>query len=569
MLVLLGALTLLLRLPAFSRTVIDWDESVYALMARSLLEGHWPYTAVWDHKPPGLYALFALGQWVLGPTVQSFRLLAVAAATATSYLLFLYGRDALGNPSVGLLAGVFYVIFSLQNGGLATNAEILMAPLVVLGFYILIARSSMVQPTSRSPARWVLAAGLCFGLAIQIKTVAVFDLAAALLVTVVFGVRGWRPRQDLAGRASTRARHLWTLVLLLLAGAAIPTLAVILVFTAGDHLGAYVQANFTANLAYARTASFSGTELLQSLIGQIRQALVLWVALPASLALAWMLRRSTHTVTLDLAVLAVWFACAFAAVLLGGRYFWHYYLQVLPPLTLIAGLAAVTAVSLRAFRDYPHGQTVTTPGTAVNRGQATLAPPWASSGTQPGTHVQRFATDRQEGPGAWSMQGQWPAGRLLLLALILLPALAQPVYSNAKLVAQEINDLTLGNAGSLRTDQAGYIGAYLRDRLAPDETVYVVDYEPIVYFLAGVDAPTRYVLPALLTRPELFPLISKQLAGTPVAEVERIMAQEPTYVVAYESHPSSPEYEALDRHLAMYYQVDSQVRDVLIYRRSR
>ncbi len=103
-----GALVLFLRLPALPQAVIDWDESVYLLMARSMLQGHVPYTVVWDHKPPGLYVLFALAQLLFGQSVLAIRLLAVAAVTVSCWLLLLYGRRVLGSWAIGGLAALFY-----------------------------------------------------------------------------------------------------------------------------------------------------------------------------------------------------------------------------------------------------------------------------------------------------------------------------------------------------------------------------------------------------------------------------------------------------------------------------
>jgi len=43
-----------LRISTFFQSVIDWDESVYLLMSKSILDGNLPYIQVWDHKPPDI-----------------------------------------------------------------------------------------------------------------------------------------------------------------------------------------------------------------------------------------------------------------------------------------------------------------------------------------------------------------------------------------------------------------------------------------------------------------------------------------------------------------------------------
>jgi len=52
--VLLGylALSMLLRLPFSFVSVIDWDESTFIIMGQEILDGHLPYTRLWDFKLP-------------------------------------------------------------------------------------------------------------------------------------------------------------------------------------------------------------------------------------------------------------------------------------------------------------------------------------------------------------------------------------------------------------------------------------------------------------------------------------------------------------------------------------
>ena len=67
-----GALILLAvlsRAPSFVMSVTDWDESLYVIMAGQWRAGHLPYTAVWDNKPIGIYAIFALFQSVFGDRI--------------------------------------------------------------------------------------------------------------------------------------------------------------------------------------------------------------------------------------------------------------------------------------------------------------------------------------------------------------------------------------------------------------------------------------------------------------------------------------------------------------------
>ena len=58
-------LAIIVRLPFFFKDVIDWDESTYILMGQSVLDGHLPYTELWDLKPPGAFLIYAVSMLFL------------------------------------------------------------------------------------------------------------------------------------------------------------------------------------------------------------------------------------------------------------------------------------------------------------------------------------------------------------------------------------------------------------------------------------------------------------------------------------------------------------------------
>ena len=55
----LAIIALLLRFPFFFRDYIDRDESTFILVAQSWVDGHLPYTQLWDVKPPLTFLFFA------------------------------------------------------------------------------------------------------------------------------------------------------------------------------------------------------------------------------------------------------------------------------------------------------------------------------------------------------------------------------------------------------------------------------------------------------------------------------------------------------------------------------
>jgi hypothetical protein len=85
----------------------------------------------------------------------------------------------------------------------------------------------------------------------------------------------------------------------------------------------------------------------------------------------------------------------------------------------------------------------------------------------------------------------------------------------------------------------------------PPGSLYVFDSQPILYALTGESPPTRFVLPTVLTG-----FLLPHVAGVdPVAEVSRILAARPRFIVRRDPPPAlqTPVYALLDKSLAAHY----------------
>jgi 4-amino-4-deoxy-L-arabinose transferase-like glycosyltransferase len=75
-------------------------------------------------------------------------------------------------------------------------------------------------------------------------------------------------------------------------------------------------------------------------------------------------------------------------------------------------------------------------------------------------------------------------------------------------------------------DPVQEVAAAIRQELAPGETIFIANYHPVVYFLAGAEVPTRYIFPAQLTGNHY------QVTGIdPEEEVRRILGTQPRMIV--------------------------------------
>ena len=317
----------LLRAFSFAPAVIDTDEGLYMVQAREWLRGNWPLAAVWDMHPVGAPALFAAIMALLGEAIWVPRLLGVLGTWATAWGLYAIVRFATAPPALGLAAGLLYLAHTTLLGGLATNTEILFAPLTTWSMALgLRAARRALEHDEPPPFYKILAMGLMIGFALAIKPVAFFEGSLAWLLLV--GPAVWR-------RIITWRRVVgYALVYTVLC--ATPTLLFGLAYLLKGEFDAFVTGTFIAPLRYAGARV---TMLDAGRYTLIAAMILLWafvLALPALVRP----RRRRGPIALLRWVCVAWFAAATAAVIMPGMYYQHYFLIWLPPLSLLAALGA-------------------------------------------------------------------------------------------------------------------------------------------------------------------------------------------------------------------------------------
>lgn len=82
---LLFLVSLFVRLPFFFRDYIDRDESTFILMGQSWVDGHLPYTELWDLKPPITFLFFAGIIYIFGKSFVAIRLVGALIVAITAF----------------------------------------------------------------------------------------------------------------------------------------------------------------------------------------------------------------------------------------------------------------------------------------------------------------------------------------------------------------------------------------------------------------------------------------------------------------------------------------------------
>jgi 4-amino-4-deoxy-L-arabinose transferase-like glycosyltransferase len=143
---------------------LERDEGEYAYAGQLMLQGIPPYKLAYNMKFPGTYAAYAGIMWIFGQTISGIHLGLLLVNAASIVLIFFLGRR-LVNSTAGIAAAIAYAILSLSPSvfGLAAHAtHFVMLP--VLGGTLLLLKQS-----DRKAIVSLFASGLLFGIGLLMK----------------------------------------------------------------------------------------------------------------------------------------------------------------------------------------------------------------------------------------------------------------------------------------------------------------------------------------------------------------------------------------------------------------
>ncbi|MFP5273317.1 ArnT family glycosyltransferase [Coleofasciculus sp.] len=338
----------IVRLPSLFQSRIIHDEALYLLVGRSILEGNPPYVEVWDNKPPGLFVIYAIALKVFGNSVVSIWIIACIAVIVTCFLLYLTGKVLFKTQGdqIGLIAGIFYAIFTLINGGIGAQAEIFFIPPVVLAFYLLFSGKKIYSEKLMSFNNFgFLGMGLSIGVAAQIKYLVVFDFIA-LLIIIAKDIYSKYSRERIQFLLSKIIRH-FTLVG---SGVILVFSGTFFYFLYNGYFHEYFYATLLFHRQYVGTAEFSLIHFIGSLGGQVVRHFILYFSLFITPIFLYANNLNYSKAKKNIVYLIIWFLITFMATLISKRYYGHYFLQLLPPLCLVSSYVVTrTFYSSREF----------------------------------------------------------------------------------------------------------------------------------------------------------------------------------------------------------------------------
>jgi 4-amino-4-deoxy-L-arabinose transferase-like glycosyltransferase len=307
-----------LRFPFFFRDYIDRDESTFILMGQSWVNGHLPYTELWDLKPPITFLFFAGIIYVFGKSFLAIRFFGALLVSISAFFTYKIGAE-FGNKGMGYWAALGAVALQSLFGSLqGVMSEHLCMALFIPGLFL------MLQTKTH---RGYLLTGLLMGMSIMTKLNIAYAVFFLGLYLIYDHFKAKRPE-----------RRLWQPVLFGVGIIVIVGLTLLPYYRENQDL-VWWNSVIMASLAYAGSSQ-----------GAVLNLAPTFLAIALFFLWAWRKRyfdfKDRKVQLLAIVILGVLFSFAKA-----GRINSHYLIQLYPMLIVLVGLS-ISKINIHIKKAY-------------------------------------------------------------------------------------------------------------------------------------------------------------------------------------------------------------------------
>lgn len=314
---LLVLIAIAMRFLSFFPSVIDHDESTYLIIADALLHGDVYFRDVIDTKPIGIFGLFAAFQALFGKSIIALRVITAIWIAVTGWMISHVHRQLLRedneepyNPAP-LASGIIYVMMTsvFTFFGISPNTELFFTLFTITALFLILRHQGF---------GWFLLAGLLLGLGFMIKYVVVFD-ALALGIFYLW-------QQVVSGKKWS----FWFVRCAIMAvGFSIPFGLVWIYYARMGLDESFRFFSFELSGRYFIDSAWQ-TNLIYALDCLMRYfPVTLWFVY-----CAWHWRTTGKELPL---LSCIWGMLAMIIILIPGKLFYHYFIQFMLPMSLLAG----------------------------------------------------------------------------------------------------------------------------------------------------------------------------------------------------------------------------------------
>ncbi len=331
------------RLPLLA-VPLERDEGLFGVMGQAILRGDLPYRDVFEHKPPGVFYLYALGLLAVPPTAAGVHAFLAVWNLGTSLCVGRLAATLAGRWAAPWAVLVFVVASAAPSvqGFSATSEMLLLLPLSASVF-------AAVVSTSATRARRAILVGVSGALAAAtfwIKQPAVLAAAAGPLAII------------LARRGALRALLWWA------SGAAAVTVVATVPFALAGVWREFWYWSFTHSWLYGQLPVGNWPERLAGNLVEVGRDL--GCALVVALAGAIVgLQRARRQAWLVLGFLGLAVASA-----LHSRFFYRHYFALLAPAVAVAAGTGIVWI------EEAYGRRIAVAAAALTVALPVVARPW-------------------------------------------------------------------------------------------------------------------------------------------------------------------------------------------------
>jgi hypothetical protein len=561
---LLAALLLAVMLAALPILTypLGRDQGEFATIGRGILDGRVPYVDLWNPKPPAVFYVYAGAMALLGRATEALRAIDLVVVPVISLCLYWLGRR-IASRRVGLWAALIFPAFYFtetfwtltQNDGIALLP---MALAVVCGFKAVdtLGAGFKPSPTTRYGIGWAFAAGALAGATVWFKYP--FALFTGIFLVGYFtggvSITGYGG-QDAGGRdffLAKRYRWPFRLVVGFLLGALLVGVAGAVYMAAIGALPALIEsARVTSQYTVLTYNAQDFGELLRTHVGFRWQH---WGLLWSLAALWFALGGRGERRRLEWYVGLFWLVAGLVIMLVQAKAYDYHWLPMLPPLALMGADSVDRLIGVLTPIPDPSPELR---GREQDTAVSELSPPLRARGGGRGEGLSVVIS--------------------ALTALAFLCIIILNIWPRAwpYLTGQESQVEYNGHfqAGEFVADESLEVANFLRERVAPGDSLFIWGFRPEVYYLSRLNPAVRFIFN--------FPLVADWYPAAWREEtVDILWAALPPYVLVLQvdympwvtgsdddSNTLLQSYTELNDWLIFNYEREAQIGNFFIWRR--
>jgi 4-amino-4-deoxy-L-arabinose transferase-like glycosyltransferase len=309
-------LTLVMRFFSFFPSLISHDESTYLVIARELLQGKIYFVDLIDTKPIGIFLILGAFISITGKSIFLIRMITAVIIALTAFTVYKISLYNHGERKAAIASGIILVFYlSVYTFyGVFVNPELFFLLFTALAFYLFIRSKHVLS---------FFLIGLLMGTGFMIKYVVLFDLAAFLLFYLVTVIYRKNRRQILQCIGNCT---------LAVFGFLIPLAITIYYYYRVGHLHEFlfytfeVTGNYPVERSLVQALLFTGDFHLRFL--------------PITFFFYFALFKTNPAKDKDIIprpLIITWCLMVLVVVLLPGKSFFHYFIQLMLPVSIVAG----------------------------------------------------------------------------------------------------------------------------------------------------------------------------------------------------------------------------------------